>query len=329
MDFDKIYKSFVPSRSSILELVDEYTLYCFYTGYESISLNKAYNCPFRIDKVPSFSIFRTNQENIGVEYYWKDHKTRESGDIFKLIQKIERLDSRYEVFSKINEDFGLDYNLPGVQEREKITLYQKPKESIIKIRIAAIPFTLAGKAYWKQFEVDQQLLDLYNTTQIKWYWSFFDQQAPYSVLDPTFAYRIGEYYQVYSPTAEKVNKFRNDLPENYFFGYLQLPKTGDKLVIDKSCKDVIFCRRLGFNAVCGKSETTMIPHYKMVELLGRFKEVYITLDPDEAGRNQTEKYLELYPSLKPRFLDEAKDKTDLCIKVGFDQARSIINNLLN
>ncbi len=327
MDFDELYKSIKPTKESILEAVDEYTLYCFYTGIDDLALGRVYPCPYRTDPIPSFSVFKVTID-LGVEYWWKDHGKDEKGNIFKLIQKIEKLDTLQQVFQRINDDFGLGYNLPGLQKREKISLFNKPTETIIKIRVANVPLTEAGFNYWKQFEVDRQLLDFYNTTQISWYWSYDEQQAPFSVHDPTFAYRTGAYYQIYSPFAPKIYKFRNDLPENYFFGYLQLSKSGEKLIIDKSCKDVIFCRRLGYEAVCGKSETTMIPEKKMLEFKERFKEVFIMLDNDAAGIRQTEKYLSLYPWLKPRFLTGAKDKTDYAKAFGVQAAQEAVDNLL-
>jgi hypothetical protein len=329
MDFDEIRKSIIPDQQSILEMVDEYTLYCFYMDIDDLILGKVYPAPYRVDPIPSFSVFRSLGS--GVEFWWKDHGKDESGNIFKLIQKIENLDTLEQVYQRINEDFGLNYNLPTLEKRDKIQLYGTPKESIIKIRVVETTFSSTGLSYWKNpFDIDKTLLDFYNTVQISCYWSYHDQEAPYSVPDPTFAYRTGKYYQIYSPFAPKLYKFRNDLPENYFFGYLQLPKTGNTLVIDKSSKDVIFCRRLGYYAVCGKSETTMIPSAKMLELKERFKDIYLMLDNDEAGKRQTEKYLSLYPWLKPRFINPelAKDKTDLCKRVGFEQAEQIIKQLI-
>jgi len=326
VDFDELYKSIIPTEQSILEQVDEYTLYCFYVDYDNIPLHRALPCPYRSDTTPSFSIYESNS-GLGVDYMWKDSASDESGTIFKLIQKIFNL-SRTEVYSKINEDFGLGYSLTPVEKREKISYYDRPNLTDIKIRIAPIPFTEQGRKYWEQFRIDKALLELYKVDQIKWYWSYNEQKAPFTVPDPTFSYRTGEYYQIYSPFAEKAFKFRNDLPDNYFFGYIQLPSQGEKLIIDKSCKDVIFCRRLGYEAICARSEGTMIPDSKMMELKDRFKEIYLTLDPDMTGERTTKKYLDKYPWIKPRFLKEAKDKTDLCKAVGFERAKTIIDEML-
>jgi hypothetical protein len=327
MDFDELYKSIILTEETVLQAVDEYTLYCYYTNLDPLIPGKAYHAPYyRKDNYPSFSIFESASPH--VEYMWKDHATGESGTIFKLIQKVEQLNNTQEVLARINADFALGYDTANPVRKEKIIWYEKPILGEIKIRIVEQALSPKGIEFWSRLSIDKPLLDFYNTSQVRYYWTYQGQPAPITAPEPTFAYRIGEFYQLYSPYADKRYKFRNDLPENYFFGYMQLPPTGDKLIIDKSCKDVIFCRRLGYNAVCGKSETTMIPEPFILELKDRFKEIYLTLDPDPAGKLQTEKYIAKYPWMKVRFLDSAKDKTDLCNAVGFQEAEAIITQLL-
>lgn len=237
MDFDEVYKSIIPSENSILEQVDEYTLYCYYTGIDPLILGKACNCPYRSDVIPSFSVFPSKSNY--VEYMWKDHATGEYGNIFSLIQKIEQLETKKEVLGRINDDFGLGYTISDPTRRDKIIWYERPTLNEIKISVVNQEFTEKGREFWNQFKIDKQLLDLYNVSQSKYYWSYIGQTAPTTVPDPSFNYRIGAYYQIYTPNAPKGQRFRNDLPENYFFGYLQLPKTGDILVIDKDRKSVV------------------------------------------------------------------------------------------
>jgi len=328
MDFDEIYKSMILSEEAVLALVDEYTLYCFYTGIDPLIPGKAYHAPYyRADNFPSFSIFESRSPTL--EYMWKDHGTGECGSIFHLIKKVEQLSTRQEVLSRINEDFALGFNTTDPVRKEKQIWYEKPKQDQIKIRIKTQTFTEKGRAFWDQFEIKDDLLSLYNVNQVEFYWSYISQVAPTTAPDPMFSYRVGEYYQLYSPYVNKQYKFRNDLPENYFFGYLQLPTTGDKLIIDKSCKDVIFCKKLGYYAIAGKSETTMVPHNKMLELKDRFNKIYLMLDPDKAGMNQTAKYKELYPWLEVKFLGRAKDKTDLALAVGIAESERIIKQIIN
>lgn len=326
MDFKDLYNLVIATEDGILNLVDEYTLYCHYTGIDNLTIGRAYSAPYRRDEHPSFAMYVSHKENR--QFFWKDHMEAESGDIFRLIAKIECLSGTHEVIAKINEDFGLGYEIGIVGSREKIVWYDAPQTNDIKIRITPQLYTSKGKTFWDKLSIGKDLLDLYNTEQVQYYWTYEGQQAPNVAPDPMFAYRTGAYYQLYSPYGDKNYKFRNDLPENYFFGYMQLPQTGKKLIIDKSSKDVIFCRRLNLSAVAGKSETTFIPKHKMLEFKDRFEEVYLMLDPDTAGKKMTDKYLSLYPWLIPRFLRSAKDKTDLCLKVGFEGAQEEIMDII-
>jgi hypothetical protein len=326
MDFESIYKSINPTEQSVLEAVDEYTLYCFYTGLDDLILGKAYSAPYRNDNAPSFSVYPSRKE--GIEFMWKDHATGESGSIFVLIRKIENLVSVKDALYKVIQDFGLDYHMSEPRVHEKIVRYSKPVVNKAKISIIEQPFSQRGRGYWEKLSIGDDLLHFYNVTQVQFYWTFEGQPAPNLAPDPTFAYRIGDHYQLYSPFADRELKFRNDLPENYFFGYLQLPPQGDVLVIDKSCKDLIFCKRLGYWSVAPKSETTMIPEKKIMELKDRFTTIYLTLDNDNAGRKASEKYKQQYPFLDVRFLEGFKDKTDACMAIGFDQTKKLVDQML-
>lgn len=319
------------TEESILEAVDEETLYCFYMDIEELSVHESYRCPFREDNRPSFGVFRSRASVC--EYMWKDLGTGESGDIFELVKRIHNQTTRKDALRIIANDFGISSSgiidrlwQEGNQHKHTSRRVLRPRMQVssTKIRVKSIEFTEEGTRFWEDLRIGKDLLEKYNVTQISHYWSFEDQVVPMICVNPTFAYRVGKYYQIYSPNKTKSEKFRNDLPENYFFGYLQLPSTGATLIIDKSMKDVIFCRRLGLWAVAPKAEGIMIPKKKMLELKDKFNDVYIMLDNDKAGRKAMEKYREEYPWLKIRVLQEAKDKTDLCRLVGFEEARKII-----
>lgn len=326
MDFEELYKSIRPTDQSILEAVDEYTLYCFYSGIDDLILGKAYSAPYRKDDVPSFAVYPSNKERC--EFFWKDHATNESGDVFRFIQRMLNLAYSWDVYSQINQDFGLTYDLEQPKQG-KIVLYSKPIVNIVKVRTIPQPLTKKGIEFWSRLHVTREILDQYSTEQVLMYWLAKEQEHPNLALDPTFSYRIGDHYQIYSPTAPREYKFRNDLPENYFFGYVQLPPTGDTLIIDKSMKDVLFCRSLGYWAIAPKSETTLVPERKMWELKDRFKNIYLTLDNDKAGRTASDKYKLKYDFLRIRFLQQFKDKTDACIDIGYEQTKLLVQELIH
>lgn len=329
-EFDRLVK--LPTREDILARIDEYTLYCYYLEKDDIQLGKPMKSPIRDeddeDRTPSFVIYPAAKGRgfDEFEFTWNDRARGLSGNVFKLVMLMHGLKSFSEAYAMVNQDFGLDLNFPFV-EGTKIKRFTAPEIVHVDIRIHSIPFTTAGRAFWDQYNIGQDILDLYKITQIDYYWTT-PLKPPHGCLEPTFAYQVGGYYHIYSPYALKANKHRNNLPPNYIFGYLQLPPTGDVLVIDKAMKDLAFCKRLGYWAVAGKAETTMIPPHIMEDLHSRFPLIFLTMDPDKAGYETTEKYLFLYPWLEPRFLTQAKDKTDLCKAVGFDQASQIIRGLL-
>lgn len=327
---DELCRQYAPNRDDILKAVDEYTLYCYYTDIRDLPVKRRVRSPIRehgdkADDNPSFAIFPTAEAK-PFEFLWKDHGKAIGGNIFDLVRILYRLSSYNEVYALICQDFSLDFKTEQVVA--KVIQYQRPILESIKLRIHQVPFSKRGLNYWSDLNIGVERLEKFNVKQFDYYYSVADQETPTGVLDPSFAYTIGNHYQLYSPYAGKDRKWRSDLPEGYFLGYLQLPKTGEKLVIDKSFKDIIFDDVLGYPATAGKSETTMIPHHKMLELHKRFPKIYLTLDPDKAGFAQTDKYMALYPWLIPRFLTEAKDKTDLCKLVGFERAKEIIIKLL-
>lgn len=329
-EFDALVASRLASRKLILERVDEYTLYCFYLDQDEIKIKQPILSPIprkdnKQERNASFVIYPTRFYE-DLEFAWNDRALNISGNIFHLIKLIYRLNTFEQVYNLIATDF--DLGVGSELRADKICLYARPPLINSKIRIHSVDFTQTGEQYWERLHINQQVRQKYIATQIDHYWSYAEQQCPYTCKDPTFAYQLGGYYQIYSPLAPKNEKFRNDLPPSYFLGYLQLARNGDVLVIDKSMKDVMVCDVMNFPAVAGKSETTEIPEKFMLELRDRFRRIFLCLDPDEAGYRQTEVYVAKYPWLEPRFLKEAKDKSDLITTVGFDRAETIIKQLL-
>ena len=311
----------------ILHLVDEYTLYCHYTEIPNLTPRTSYFSPVRREEYPSFSFWEIN--NSKIEYLWKDSGIGESGNIFKLIKLMFGYKTYKEVYQRIDTDFDLGfYNDTADLTKKKIIQYEKITREASNIRISSVPFSKEDEAYWSQYHISQETRKRYNVTAIRYVWFYEDQKYPTYTGKYTYAYRIGKHYQIYKPFEDKKHKFRNDFPSKYVMGFMQLPKEGDVLIIDKSMKDVMFCHEIGYNAVAGKSETTLIHQDIMMNLKERFKKIYLMLDPDQAGKRQTEKYLELYDWLEPKFLTNAKDKTDLCAKVGYVNAVNEIKSLL-
>jgi hypothetical protein len=316
------------SPDTILKVIDEYTLYSYYTEIKNLETRTSYLSPLRGEHRGSWSFFECNSNLY--EFWWKDSGNGKDGNIFDLIINLyPDLKTYSDACLKIGQDFDIGFNYS--LDFKRVLKIDRPKfKQASKIGIKSRPFNDKDLNFWRKLSVKEKQLQKYNVEvpEYIWYNTIYNkEELPEVVSEICFSYRIGKYYQIYKP-FNKARKFRNDFPSNYVFGYIQLPETGDRLIIDKSFKDIIFCDVLNYNAISPKSENTLIPDFIMNNLLLRFKTVFIMLDNDEAGKNATEKYLQLYPTLIPIFLEEAKDKTDLCLLKGFDYTKHTLQTLL-
>ena len=96
---------------------------------------------------------------------------------------------------------------------------------------------------------------------------------------------------------------------------MQLEFKQEFCIITKAMKECMwFYEHFRWEAVAGKSETTMIPPHFMNNILRkRYKVTLIWLDGDEAGLKAQARYIEMYPWLVPVVMDsiiEQKDVTD-------------------
>lgn len=73
------------------------------------------------------------------------------------------------------------------------------------------------------------------------------------------------------------------------FGFLQLPPTGDVVLIAAGEKDTMTLSSLGYASLCLNSETKSIPNGLIKHLQTNFKNVIICFDNDEPGRKAAEK----------------------------------------
>ena len=323
------------SIDSIKHSVDDYSIYSHYVG-EELELGRVYSSPLRnVDEHPSFSLFETETGDI----LFKDHGTGVKGNVFRFVQYLmsedkDNLISFRDVLSQINLDFdlGLDGTPKTFKPNAKIVAKRIRKE-IPKIEIVSKHYSKRFLDYFLRYGITQKTLQQYgvfDVSALKYRYKL--RTSVHYPKDLCIAYRIGKYYKIYRPFADRSDKFRSDLPRNYVEGFLQLKGVPPYVIITKSLKDVIFLREhLGIDAVAGKSENTMIPDFLMQKLFDTYDKVFIWLDRDSGGKAATENYLLRYPELTPvNFPDWIKEKdiTDRYIAVK-EQVVDEIRQLLN
>lgn len=317
------------NEDTVLERVDEYSLYCYYMGFDPL-IGKKYSSPLRKgDDDPSFAIFERKDYRYGYipcDYLWKDQALNLRGpkDIFSFVQIRFNYDTRLEALWKICKDFGLGGAIPDDKSVKLIT--KVPKFSIpVNITVRSRSFNARDLSFWRVLNVRQELLNHYNTTAIACYWINEEQEHPYFPKDNTgYAYRVETKYQLYFPTHEKRKKFRTGWNEYCIPGLAQLSRN-DLLVVTKSYKDILCLRSFGYDAVAPHGENIMLPS-KFIEYASkRYKKVVTLFDND--GKHKAREYP--WEELHIPLVTKQKDPTDYCKAYGVDATRKLLKELLH
>lgn len=300
---------------NVRKLVDDYSLISHYIGQE-LELHTKYSSPLREgDENPSFSIFYGYGDTSQDKLYFKDQVGIAQGDVYTFLQLYLGANSVAEVLEQVNYDLKLGLNCKEDSVGLKPTVIKRIpiKRERPKIEYVPQPPTIEFMEYWYgKYEIVKQTLDYYNTKCIRDIHYRYENKT--SIISPRtlcIGYPIGGYIKIYQPFESKDNKFRNNYPQNYVEGHIQLDwSRNDLLVISKSTKENIFFRNhWNIQAVSGKSETTFIPPHIMNMYLSHFKRVVLWLDPDEAGIRSSGIYKNLYPKLEViNFVPDVKEK---------------------
>ena len=318
------------SEDSILQRVDEYTLYCFYLGFEPV-LRRPYRSPLREgDDMPSFSVFSVKGKDR--EYFWKDSGgdgyqgvAGDSGDIFKLIKRMYG-DTSKQCYSRINRDFdlGFESSTPPPKNFEKIVRHALPKDDVAaNIRVKYRAWKTFDMAYWGTFGVTLPTLNRYLVKPISFFWTAEGQPYPYSSEKHSYVYHVHSKKKIYQPFS-KARKFRNDLTDKELEGYPQLPFKSDTLIITKSTKDIMLLHELGIEAVSPRGESVPI-HEAYLSLFGKkYKRVATLFDND--GKHRADSFP--FPALQVPLESKEKDISDFRKAYGEKLTRELINDLI-
>jgi len=323
----------LPDKFAILDLVDDYTLFCYYIN-EEVYINQVILSPLRNpaldqpDTVPSFVIYESRYNKL--KFY--DHgKGEKGGDIFDFVQELYGLPDFKAACQKISSDFGLGlYPNENCHTSQQVFLTPgdrkvKPRADIQNI-ISFDKFTPQGKAYWDQYYITPEILTEYCVTQVR---SLITNRNVSTLRTLAFGYRIGNKYKIYQP-YEPEFKFMNNYPSNYVEGLFQLTqrKSDNRLlIITKSTKDVMVLRLLGYDAISPKGENILIPADTIQKLKLQFKKIVLLFDNDKAGVKGVLKYAE--HNFQHIWIPGEKDVSDFIAKFGPQKTHDLLLDLLH
>ncbi len=307
------------SEEEILERVDEYSLYSFYLGFEPL-IGAKYSSPLRDgDLRHSFGVF---VKKYGLptphDFLWKDAGMRAPnfGDIFFLVQKMYGLETRFEALLKVCADFGFVEGFDVDKVLVKTPKFKEPSH----IRIKSKPFSVAELAWWRKYNVTEEILNEYHVSSVDYYFLYDSQLEPWYPKASMYAYRIFNKYQLYSPNPKF---FVMDWTDVCIPGFEQLKGT-DLLIITKSVKDIMCLRSLGYDSMAPKAENNIPDQLFLEYCKNRYKRVVTLFDND----GKTSEHLYPFEHIQVPLTTGTKDITDYCALYGPTKTLNLLNNLL-
>ena len=323
------------TKEGLLQYINDIDVYRFYTG-QDVVLRKSILSPLREEKKSSFAYFKGHSGEICFNDF-----VLGVGDFVKFVELKFGL-TFFEALSKIAIDFNLDDKFYCKKMEKTLRGYNikdlKPREQIIatanrrKLAVRTRKWAAHDLAFWQQFGITFKTLEFYNVYPIDYI--FFDENP---MLADKFAYVFKEYkdnketIKIYQPYS-KLYKWLNNHNDSIWQGWEQLPKSGEKLIITKSLKDVmsIYDVLNKTPSVALQSESVSPKEAIILDLQNRFKTLYLLYDNDydkeiNTGRLLGEKIVENLPIIQIEIPErfKSKDFSDLVKNYGTEEATSI------
>jgi hypothetical protein len=262
-----------------------YDIFSYYVG-GNFKIGQPINSPLREDNNPSFGIF----PSLDGDLMFKDFATGSVGGWVKFIQLKFNLPYRWAIIRAFIDLMMSNVNISDSAVHPNIQYIKK--KSSIGLKLASL--RRIDIDYWKQYNISTELLTRYNVVAVSDVWVNSNLILNRNGKNLIFAYLIDGKIKVYSPLADRGNKWVGNTDSSCIFGMKQLPLQGKLLIITKALKDVMTLTSLGYNAIAGNSETTLLKESTINNLKNRFEHIYVFLDNDEAGIIASEKYKDKY-----------------------------------
>jgi hypothetical protein len=260
--------------AEILKKITDYDIFKYYCSNFK-STEKKFCSDLREDKSPSVSIAQWK----GRLWYKDFGHPEHSFDCFSYICAKYGC-SFIEALYLIDNDFQLNlssFKPTGMYSMGvKATSYtvQPVIKDTVKLKVRFRKWSTKDKIFWSKFGINKKTLLKFAVCPIDYYW------INYHRFDCSLSYvfQIKGRYKIYSPNDE-IKWISNTCMGNVQ-GWVQLPKSGDIVVLTSSLKDVMCLFELGFSAIALQSEMQMPKEGLISALQKRFKDVVVFYDND-------------------------------------------------
>lgn len=248
--------------------------------------------PLRQDKKPSFGLCCPD----GYKIYFKDFATGESGSIFTLLMKYWNLDYKsmlYKIWSDIQ---GIPCNTMQLNTNP----YKPPtyKRRDVKLECKIREWRDYDIEYWASYGVTLEWLKYADVWPIS-HKIMVINNVQYTFAADKLAYAFVERKEgkvtikIYQPMNKNGYKWSNKHDRSVISLWTKVPEYGDKICICSSLKDALClsCNTY-IPAISIQGEAYKMSNTAIMELKRRYKQVYILLDNDDAGKKDSIKLAE-------------------------------------
>lgn len=248
--------------------------------------------PFREDKNPSC--------------FWQWYN-----GYLRLVDNSDRRYFNYNCWDMVMEKHSCDFNeakkLVASWNMGMPTKVATPEDNFEpKVTWKTRAWNMRDAAYWGQYGITITQLESDEVQPVKSY-SFNSRRYQNKFYEhyPKMGYALPakDKIKIYSPYEDPkfiTNSKNNDL---FFSGY----SIGDTVVIASSYKDGRVLMNLGLS-VRGLQGETMIPDQRIIDAMTKRADVYVALDGDEAGIENTKRFIKEMPNVKPLYFPEELKK---------------------
>jgi len=320
------------TKQAILNVTTEEEIFRHYLGFD-FKLGRMYHSPLREDQNPSFNLYYAPNS----EMRFKDFNG-EQGTCFDLVMILSG--SRFNDCLKIiNSDMNLGLENSYNTKEIKRVKYTNFKDKILKekseclIQFKPQHFTDEDIEYWKQFNIDYNILKRYNIYSAKYVFVNKRLVFTYSKNNPIYCYSLpNNKVKVYRPFADKGKfKWLSNATNNEIQGLYQLEYDSDILVITKSMKDVMCLRSFGVDSIAPQAETSYLNVETANNVTQKYSKIVILYDNDEAGINGSSELQKILPKAKISFIplnSKCKDISEYFSKYGVEMTKELIIKII-
>lgn len=291
--------------------------------------------------------FTYNRDN---KVVLKDFKTNEVYNAWKFVKELHNCDWS-DALRIIERDFNIsrnnNYSNKGYS---RINLSDLNDEVVVKkphYKVITRDYLEEDLNYWKTFGIRKYTLDKFNVKAVDSFYKFDYSYNEYVITyrhnwskELCFVYPFTDgddqtHVKLYRPFNAN-SKWQGNANINTVFGLPQLMLDDmDELEKKTICfvasglKDLMCLSEMGFDGICGNSESSFISEELLNELKIYYSDVIILFDTDEAGITNANKFAEKY-NLKYCELasigvnQKEKDVADYCKSFGVESTKELI-----